>query len=74
MWNNRPHKITLTSPEDVTAGVLDTSDIVKPDGKTYDVKLKTQYAGLHTIHTVDGGDYTRIEWPDGLPVTVPRAT
>ena len=71
VWNLRPHKITLFSPQDVHIKEVDSSDMVRPDGKIYDVVLETPYDGLHRIEVVDGGDYTRIEWPEGLPVTVP---
>jgi hypothetical protein len=71
VWATRPHEITLYSPKDVTITRVDQSTIVQPDGKTYDVVLKTPYDGLHTIGTRDGGDYTRIQWPQGMAVTVP---
>ena len=71
VWNLRPHKITLFSPKDVHIEAVDSNDIVRPDGTTYDVILETPYDGLHRIETRDGGDYTRIVWPDDLPVTVP---
>jgi hypothetical protein len=70
VWNLRPHKITLTSPLEVTGKPVDVSDIVRPDGKTYDVRLKTTHRGLHQIDVTDGGDYTRIVWPEGMPVTL----
>jgi len=70
-WNLRPHKITLFSPKDVYVKEVDSSDIVKPDGKQYDVILNTPYDGLHRIQIRDGGDFTRIIWPDGMPVTLP---
>jgi len=34
------------------------------------VVLKTPHPGLHRLETVDGGDFTRIQWPEGMPVTV----
>lgn len=71
VWNLRPHKITLFSPKDVHIKEVDSSDIVRPDGKTYDVILQTPHDGLHRIEIIDGGDYTRIDWPDDLPVTLP---
>ncbi len=73
VWNLRPHKITVTSPLEVTGKPVDVSDIVRPDGKTYDVKLKTTHPGLHQVDVTDGGDYTRIDWPAGMPVTLPSA-
>jgi hypothetical protein len=73
VWNNRPHEIALFSPKDVNIKPVDTSGIVKPDGKQYDVILKTPHAGLHRIRVRDGGDFTRIVWPEGMPVTLPSA-
>jgi len=71
VWNKRPHRISLFPLEGVASGAVDTSDIVRPDGKQYDVILKTTHAGLHRIGIVDGGDYTRIVWPEGMHVVVP---
>ncbi len=71
VWDLRPHAIKLFSPKEVYIEAVDTSDIVRPDGETYKVILKTPYSGLHRIEVVDGGDYTRIAWPDGMPVTLP---
>ena len=71
VWANRPHEIKLYSPKDVTIGVVDESGIVQPDGQTYDVMLETPHDGLHRIETRDGGDYTRIAWPEDMPVTLP---
>lgn len=73
VWDLRPHRIRLFSPLEVTAEAVDESDVVRPDGKTYDVVLKTPHAGLHRIETRDGGDYTRIQWPEKMPVTLPTA-
>ncbi len=73
VWALRPHKITLTSPLEVTGKPVDESGIVQPDGKTYGVTLQTTHDGLHQVDVVDGGDYTRIAWPEGMPVTLPSA-
>lgn len=74
VWDLRPHHVKLISlkdPAKETAVTDDTS--VKPDGQTYDVVLRTPDAGLHRIEVIDGGDYTRIVWPEGLPVSIPSA-
>lgn len=71
VWDLRPHKISLFSPKEVNIEAVGASDIVKPDGRTYDVVLKTPHDGLHRIESCDGGDYTRIVWPEGMPVTIP---
>lgn len=73
VWDLRPHHISLYSPKKVTVEAVDESNIVQPDGKTYNVILKTPHDGLHRIETRDGGDYTRIVWPEGMPVTLPSA-
>lgn len=73
VWNTRPHKITLYSPLEVNVKAVDESGIVKPDGKTYDVVLHTPYEGLHRVTIVDGGDYTHVVWPKGMPVMLPSA-
>ncbi|HYG76466.1 MAG TPA: DUF4838 domain-containing protein [Planctomycetota bacterium] len=70
VWANRMPKVSLFSPQEVSLNAVATFDAYKPDGKPYEVKLATPYAGLHRIETVDGGDYTRIKWPAGMPVTV----
>lgn len=71
VWDLRPHKISLFSPKDVNIETVDSSGIVKADGKTYDVVLKTPHDGLHRIESRDGGDYTRYVWPEGMAVTIP---
>jgi hypothetical protein len=54
----------------VSLNAVATDESYKPDGKTYDVRLKTPYGGLHRVEALDGGDYTKIAWPAGVPVTV----
>jgi len=70
VWANRMPKISLFSPEEVALDAVASDESYKPDGKTYDVKLKTPHGGLHRIEAVDGGDYTRIQWPAGMPVSI----
>jgi hypothetical protein len=70
VWANRMPKISLCSPREVTPNAVATDESYRPDGKPYAVKLKTPHAGLHCVETVDGGDYTRIQWPAGMPVTI----
>lgn len=38
---------------------------VPPDGKERIVKLQSRKAGLHKITISDGGDLTRVVWPEG---------
>lgn len=70
VWVNRMPKISLYSPLEVTLNAVASDESYKPDGKEYQVRLKTPYAGLHRVETLDGGDFTRIEWPAGMPVTI----
>jgi len=70
VWANRTPKLSLYSPLEVSLDPVAVDESYKPDGKSNELKLKTGYTGLHRVVTVDGGDYTRTLWPDGLPVTV----
>ncbi|CAN5457002.1 hypothetical protein BH23VER1_BH23VER1_00390 [soil metagenome] len=71
LWALREPKISLLSPKDVHIEAVAESDIMKPDGQPYDVRLRTPHDGLHRVESVDGGDHTRIGWPEGMPVTLP---
>jgi hypothetical protein len=73
VWNLRPHQIQLYSPLEVSLNPVAESSLVQPDGKTHAVSLRTPYEGLHRVELRDGGDYTRIVWPEGLPVMMPSA-
>src|SRR6185436_8250415 len=70
VWANRMPRITLTSPKEVTLNAVAEDSSYKPDGNVNDLSLKTPHGGLHRVETVDGGDHTRIEWPEGMPVTI----
>ncbi len=70
VWALRAPRVSLYSPQAVTSNAVATNESYKPDGKTYDVPLRTPHAGLHRVETVDGGDYTRIQWPSDVPVTI----
>ncbi len=70
LWENRSPKISLFSPQEVHLNAVAVDESYKPDGKTYEIRLPTPYAGLHRVETVDGGDYTRIVWPADVPVTI----
>jgi hypothetical protein len=41
-----------------------------PDGEERVIVLKAQAPGLHVVEISDGGDATRVIWPDGVPCTV----
>ncbi len=70
VWANRMPKISLYSPREVTLDAVATDASYKPDGKANAISLKTPHVGLHRVETWDGGDYTRIQWPAGMPVTI----
>jgi len=70
VWANRLPQINLYSPLEVTLDPVASDASYQPDGNEYHVRLNTPYAGLHRVETFDGGDFTRIEWPAGLPVTI----
>jgi hypothetical protein len=69
-WANRMPKISLFSPLEVSLAPVATDESYKPDNVENEIKLKTPFPGIHRIETWDGGDYTRIAWPAGLPVTI----
>jgi len=70
VWANRMPKISLFSPQEVSLQAVASDESYKPDGMERKLQLKTPYAGLHRVESFDGGDYTRIEWPAGMPVTI----
>lgn len=70
VWANRNPKMTLSSPLEVSLKPVAEDESYLPDGKARTLKLKTPYSGLHRILAVDGGDHTRINWPEGMPVTI----
>ena len=70
VWANRMPKVSLFSPKEVTLNAVATDESYKADGQTHVITLKTTHAGLHRVETWDGGDYTRIEWPMDVPITI----
>lgn len=71
VWALRPHHIRLYSPQEVTLDPVDENREAQPDGHPRTVILHTPYSGLHRLEVTDGGDYTRIVFPDGMPVVIP---
>ena len=43
---------------------------VEPDKNPRELRLETRFAGLHRIEASDAAQGTRIEWPDGTPMTI----
>lgn len=70
VWANRLPKLTLISPAEVSLEPVAVFDQHRPDGQTRAVRLVSAHAGLHTLDSVDGGDFTRIDWPENQIVTV----
>ena len=69
-WANRKPKLQLFSPLEVSLNPVATREDYEADGQERNLALRTPHTGLHRIETYDGGDYTHITWPAGLPVTV----
>ncbi len=69
-WANRTPKLELFSPLEVTLAPVAVREDYKADNAERPLALTTPFPGMHRIETYDGGDYTRIAWPDGLPVTI----
>jgi hypothetical protein len=69
-WANRAPKLELFSPLEVTLNPVVVREDYQPDGQERHFALRTPHPGLHRIETYDGGDYTRITWPAGMPVSV----
>ena len=70
VWANRMPKCSLFSPLEVTGNAVATEESYKPDGMKRSIQLKTPHRGLHRLETWDGGDYTRIDFPEAMPVTI----
>ncbi|HTN76494.1 MAG TPA: DUF4838 domain-containing protein [Pirellulaceae bacterium] len=70
VWANRRPKVSLYSPLEVTLNAVATDETYEPNGQANTIRLKTPHAGLHRVETVDGGDYTRIQWPEDVAVTI----
>ncbi|MFW6059435.1 MAG: DUF4838 domain-containing protein [Phycisphaeraceae bacterium] len=72
VWNKRTHLIELYSPKQVDVEAVDRVERSDPFGdEPKQVTLETPYAGLHRVEVRDGGDYTRINWPAPVRVTLP---
>ncbi len=69
-WANRKPKLQLFSPLEVSLNPVATREDYEPDEQERTLAIHTPYAGLHRVETYDGGDFTRIIWPAGMPVTV----
>lgn len=70
LWKNRKNRISLFSPKDVSINIVDTKENYESDGKEHAISLKTPYSGLYRVESVDGADFTKIIWPENLPVTL----
>lgn len=70
VWANRMPQASLFSQDEVTGDAVSVFTDYRPDNKPYKIQLPTTHSGLHRVEFLDGGDYTRIVWPDGMPVTI----
>ncbi|MCL2120069.1 MAG: DUF4838 domain-containing protein [Planctomycetaceae bacterium] len=71
LWKSRTTKISMYSPSEVTVQTPVAEEEDYPaDGKEHTIRLKSPFDGLHNIVVLDGGDFTKITWPEGLPVSV----
>ena len=71
LWKNRSTKISIYSPYEVMLHTpVDESEGYSADGKEHEITLRSPFDGLHDIVALDGGDFTQIEWPQGIPITV----
>jgi hypothetical protein len=56
------------------SGTLETEvfrdESTPPDGQLHTLSVVPRHAGLHRLEVSDGGDSTRLAWPDGLPVAI----
>ncbi len=69
VWANRMPKLILYSPQEVSLDPVTTDETARPDGMARHIHLRSPYAGLHRLETLDGGDHTRITWP-AIPLTI----
>jgi len=70
-WKLRTPKIAMYYPYEIMLNTpVAMRDDYPADGNEHTIRLKTQIAGLHDIVVQDGGDFTKIVWPRGVPVSV----
>jgi hypothetical protein len=70
-YRNRGNvRLSLDSPDEPTLEPVARDESVPPDGNEYEVVLKSPYDGLHRLEWSDGGDRTRVVWPENHPMTM----
>lgn len=69
----RLYAVDMSDPDEPEETLVDQDESVPPDGKPREVTLQVTRPGLHKLTVNDGGDMTRIEWPDDVPHTVERS-
>jgi hypothetical protein len=57
-------------PSAQTMGEAVAEQAVTPNKETREVKLSTDFEGLHRIVLNDGGAATKLSWPEGMPMTI----
>ena len=70
VWANRMPQVRLFSKKEVTGEAVSVFSDYKPDNRPYEIRLPTSHTGLHRVEFLDGGDYTRMKWPEGMLVTI----
>ena len=50
--------------------LVDQNHDVPPDGKQYEITLRSDRTGLHKLVVRDGSDMTEVLWPEGVPRTI----
>lgn len=69
VWKKRMPRISLFSDRQAAKPVAVDSSWT-PDNQWHEIVLKTPFSGLHRVELVDGGDYTYVQWPKKMPVTL----
>jgi len=57
-------------PAEEAEGLAVAEVAAPPDGETRDIELTTTHTGLHYVEMTDGMDSSKIEWPEGRPMTL----
>ncbi len=70
-YRNRGNvRLSLFSLDEVAGEPVAFDDSVPPNGKQYEVVLKSPHSGLHRLEWSDGGDRTSVVWPEDQPLTM----
>lgn len=70
VWKKRMPKIVLRAVQGDQPIEVDADESWGPDNQWHAITLETPYRGHHTVEVLDGGDYSHVQWPDGMPVAL----